>query len=347
MKKRLLLITTLIIFSMIIAACGQAGGANDAPVADDTSVADDSGVADDTNVADDSNVADDTGVADSGATLQFVLVSPLVGHPYWVEVEDGMLYGDSQFGVETQYVGPSELNINEQINMIETAIVQQVDGIITMALDPEAFVPVIDRAVDAGIPVVLIDSDAPDSNRNFYAGTSNYAAGYEAGRAMIEATGGNANIGIITGAIAAPNLNERIDGFRSAIADYPDMVILAVEAAYADLLRGTESAQTLLLTYPEMDAFFGASATDALAAGMVVSEQGRADEFTIVGFDDLDDTLTYIRDGIIHATIVQRPFEMGRLGVELLYRIHQGEAPNEDVIDTGVIVVTIDNVDSY
>ena len=338
MKKKLLLISMLLVFSMIIAACGGASNAG---------VADDSGVTDDSRIADDSGAGDDSGTADTGETLQFVLVSPLVGHPYWVEVEDGMLYGNAQFGVETQYVGPSELDINAQINMFETAIAQQADGIITMALDPDAFVPVINRAVDAGIPVVLIDSDAPDSNRNFYAGTSNYAAGYEAGRAMIEATGGNANIGIITGAIAAPNLNERIDGFRSAIANYPDMTILAVEAAYADLLRGTESAQTLLLTYPEMDAFFGASATDALAAGMVVSEQGRADEFTIVGFDDLDDTLAYIREGVIHATIVQRPFEMGRLGVELLYRIHQGDAPAEAVIDTGVIVVTIDNVDSY
>jgi len=194
-----------------------------------------------------------SGESDSEAKVyRFTLVSPLVGHPYWVTVEDGMKAGNEQFGVDTQYVGPTEINIDEQIKDIETAIASKVDGIITMALDPTAFTPVINKAVAAGIPVVLIDTDAPDSDRNFYAGTSNYAAGFEAGKAMIDATGGNANIGIITGAINAANLIERIDGFTDAIKDQPNMQILAVEPSDTDLLKATEKAQSLLQTYQNL-----------------------------------------------------------------------------------------------
>jgi len=288
-----------------------------------------------------------TEASTDGDGLNFVLVSPLVGHPYWVAVEDGMIAANEELGVQTQYVGPVELNLNEQINFIETAIASQVDGIITMALDPEAFTPIIDRAVAAGIPVVLIDSDAPESERNFYAGTSNFQAGYEAGRAMAMSTGGVANIGVITGAIHAPNLIERIDGFRAAIEDYPDMVILAVEPADSDLLLGTQRAQTLLLTFPEIDAFFGVTAEAAQAAAIVAEEQDLVGNVTIVGFDDMEETLEFIRAGVIYATVVQRPFMMGFLGVELLYQFHAGTAPQDPIVDTGVTVVTLENVNDH
>ena len=289
----------------------------------------------------------DAPAPESAETYRFTLVSPLVGHPYWVTVEDGMKAGNAQFGVDTQYVGPTEINIDEQIKGIETAIASRVDGIITMALDPTAFTPVINKAVEAGIPVVLIDTDAPDSKRNYYAGTSNYAAGFEAGKAMIEATGGNANIGIITGAINAANLIERIDGFKAAIADQPNMKVLAIEPSDTDLLKATEKAQTLLQTYPELNAFFGVSASDVQGAGKIVVEQNRVGEIMCVGFDDMDDTIQFIKDGVVYATIVQKPFEMGRLGVELLYRIKEGTAPSEQIIDTGVTTVVKSNVDNY
>ena len=310
MKKRVLLILGLLAITLVVVGCGGSD-------------------------------------ADANEELNFTLVSPLVGHPYWVQVEDGMLAANAQFGVNTLYVGPTALSVSEQISAIETAIAAQVDGIITMALDPVAFTPVINRAIEAGIPVVLIDSDAPDSNRNFYAGTSNFAAGYEAGLAMIEATGGTANIGIITGAIHAPNLIERIDGFQAAIAGHPGMVVLAVEPSDSDLLLATQRAEALLLTFPELDAFFGVSAPDAQGAAMVVVEQNLAGDIAIVGFDDMEETLDFIRDGVIFGTVVQRPFMMGFLGVELLYQIHAGTAPDNPIIDTGVVVVTIDNVDNY
>lgn len=303
----------------------------------------------DTPTAPEAPAASPEASAESAAKepYRFTLVSPLVGHPYWVTVEDGMKEGNKQYSVDTQYVGPTEINIDEQIKAIETAIASKVDGIITMALDPTAFAPVINKAEEAGIPVVLIDTDAPESKRSYYAGTSNFAAGQAAGKAMIEATGGKANIGIITGAINAANLNERIDGFKDAIKDQPDMKLLAVEPSDTDLLKATEKAQSLLQTYPEMNAMFGVSATDVQGAAKVVVEQNKVGQIQLVGFDDMDDTIQYIRDGVIYATTVQRPFEMGRLGVELLVQIKEGKAPAEKIIDTGVVMVNKENVDAY
>ncbi len=285
--------------------------------------------------------------AESEEPLQFAFVSPLVGHPYWVTVEDGVKAGSEAYGVDTMYAGPTEINIDEQIKSIETAIASKVDGILTMALDPAAFGPVIQKAADAGIPVVTIDTDAPESPRSYYAGTSQFSAGQEAGKAMIAATGGQANIGIITGAINAANLNERIDGFMDAIKDEAGMKVLVTEPSDTDLLKATEKAQSMLQTYPEMNAIFGVSATDVQGAAKVVIERDLVGEIALVGFDDMEDTLTYIKDDVVYGTIVQKPYEMGRIGIELLYQINEGTAPEETVIDTGVTTVTKDNVDNY
>jgi ribose transport system substrate-binding protein len=339
MKKFLVIALIIAMALVMVAGCSNQAAQEDEPATPATSESSDS--------SESASAADEPEETAAPEEYRFTLVSPLVGHPYWVTVEDGMKAANEQFGVDTQYVGPTEINIDEQIKYFETAIASKVDGIITMALDPEAFTPVIDKAVDAGIPVVLIDTDAPDSKRNFYAGTSNFAAGQAAGESLIEATGGKAQIGIITGAINAANLNERIDGFNEAIKEYPDMKVLAVEPSDTDLLKATEKAQTLLQTYPEMNAMFGVSATDVQGAAKVVEEQNKIGEITLVGFDDMDDTIQYIKDGVVYSTIVQKPFEMGRLGVELLVQIKEGNAPSEPVIDTGVTIVTKDNIDSY
>lgn len=279
--------------------------------------------------------------------LRFTLVSPLVGHPYWVMVEDGMKAANKEFKVDTQYVGPTEISVDEQIKFIETAIASKVDGIITMALNPEAFTPVLDKAVAAGIPVILIDTDAPKSKRNVYAGTSNKQAGMEAGKAMIKATNGKAVIGIITGAIDAANLNDRIDGFKEAIKDQPGMKIVATEPSNSDLLKATEKAQSMLKAHIDINAFFGVSATDVVGAAKIVEEQKLTGKVALIGFDDMPETLDYIKKGVVYGAAVQKPFQMGYLGVKLLKDIKDGKAPTNSIIDTGVTIVTKDNLDTY
>jgi len=280
--------------------------------------------------------------------LRIAFVSPLVGHPYWVTVAEGVENASEELGISSRESGPvGDVNIDTQIRDIETAIASKVDGILTMALNPEAFTPVINRAVAAGIPVVLIDTDAPNSNRNVYAGTSNWDAGFAAGEAMVKATSGNAKIGIITGAIDADNLNQRIDGFKKAISSATGMAVVDIQDSNSNMLIQTEKAQSMLQANPDLDAFFGTDATSAIAIAKIVEEKGLAGKVKIVGFDDLDETIDYIKSGTVYATTVQRNYMMGYMGIEILNDIINGNAPAESVIDTGVTIVTTANVTSY
>jgi ribose transport system substrate-binding protein len=189
---------------------------------------------------------------------RFAFVSPIIGHPYWVVVWHGVQNASAEIGANTTQTGPDgKVDLNEQIQAIETAIASRVDGILTMALNPTAMTPVINEAEAAGIPVVLIDTDAPNSNRECYLGTSNENAGIKAAEAMIKATGGKAKIGIVTGAIDADNLNLRIKGFKDTIAKYPGMKIVDLQAGNSDFLLATQKAEAMLTAHPDITAMFG------------------------------------------------------------------------------------------
>jgi ribose transport system substrate-binding protein len=303
-----------------------------------------------TDTADSAAESDTSATAEEepeGSAKHFMLVSPYVGHPYWNVVEEGMNAADEEFGVQTDYVGPTEINVDEQMKAIETGIATKVDGIITMALNPEVFTPVINKAVAAGIPVITIDTDAPDSNRNSYLGTDNYSAGIVAGEEMIRITDGKAQIGIVTGAIDAANLIERIDGFKEAIKDYPEMEIIAMEASNSDVLQATQKAQSMLTANPEITAFFGTSGGDILGAAKVVEEKGLVGKIKLVGFEtDLPEITDYVKQGKVDSLIMQDPYQMGYGSVKLLIDILGGEKP-ESVIDSGTYIVNQENIDTY
>lgn len=283
----------------------------------------------------------------SGDNYNFTFVSPLVSHEYWIAVENGIQSGADEQGVNVNVLGDTKVDVDVMVKYIDTAIASKADGIVTMALSPAAIGPAIDRATEAGIPVVLVDTDAPDSTRAAYVGTSNYDAGYEAGTAMIEATGGNARIGIIRGTLGQETDNDRIKGFEDAIANEEGMEILTVEACNSDMLTGTQKAQDMLKAYPEMNAIFGSEGTGAVAAGKVLEEQGLSGTITVIGFDDTAECLDYIRSGVVWGTIVQKPDFMGRKAIEILTRINHGEKIEETVIDSGVTLVTSKNVETY
>ena len=113
------------------------------------------------------------------------------------------------------------------------------------------------------------------------------------------------------------------------------------------MLTGTQKAQDMLKAYPEMTAIFGSEGTGAVAAGKVLEEQGLSGTITVIGWDDTDECLDFIRPGVVEGTIVQKPDFMGRKAVELLTRINNGEELTETVIDSGVTFVTAENVDTY
>lgn len=277
----------------------------------------------------------------------FIFVCPIVGLEYWNLCTDGIEAADAEFGTSTQVVGPTDASnfVTEVVGYMETAIATKPDGIFCYA-GLDSMPKLLAEAAEAGIPVVTIDSDCSDTaNRLAYAGTDPYNAGYASGLAMIEGTGGEGTVAILTSSLGSEKEQIEIKAFMDAIAD-TNLEVVVTEETNADLSVGVVKMEAIAQTYPDLKAVLGTSAYDVQAAAKVKVEYG-LDDLVLVGYDDQEETLKYIRDGVIYGVIVQDPYTMGYLGVKNLYDyLTNGKVENEHV-DTGTITVTLDNIDTY
>ena len=277
----------------------------------------------------------------------FIFVCPIVGLEYWNLCTDGIEAADAEFGTSTQVVGPTDASnfVTEVVGYMETAIATKPDGIFCYA-GLDSMPKLLAEAAEAGIPVVTIYSDCSDTtNRLAYAGTDPYNAGYASGLAMIEGTGGEGTVAILTSSLGSEKEQIEIKAFMDAIAD-TNLEVVVTEETNADLSVGVVKMEAIAQTYPDLKAVLGTSAYDVQAAAKVKVEYG-LDDLVLVGYDDQEETLKYIRDGVIYGVIVQDPYTMGYLGVKNLYDyLTNGKVENEHV-DTGTITVTLDNIDTY
>jgi ribose transport system substrate-binding protein len=278
---------------------------------------------------------------------RFTFVSPFRSE-YWTTIARGIQDASREAGANTIETGPiGEVNADIQIQAIETAIAAKVDGIITMALDPKQFTNVIDKAADSGIPVVLVDTDAPHSRRSAYIGTDNFAAGEEAARIMIQAIGSKAEIGIITGPVEADNQKLRIRGFREGISSSPNLRIVDTQVGNSDFLMEGERVQTMLSEHPGISALFGADGYGSLASAIVVKQLGRVGRITIIGFDVSAEVAKNIQSNIVHAVLVQDNYQMGYQAIRVLAGIKAGRMPPSQVIYTGIRILTAKEIAAY
>ena len=279
--------------------------------------------------------------------LDFVFVDPVVGDPYWVEVDQGCIDRAEELGVNMEIIGPTEVDADAQINYIETSMAEGVDGIVTMALNPPAFIPIIDKAVDAGIPVMLVDGDAAESKRNAFFGTNPYESGITSAEVIEEFTDGNAKVGIVTAGLDIQQINERIQGIEDYFEDKPNMEIVAIEDFRADQVMATELGIAMIQANPDINVLFGAGAVDTPGVAQAVVELDLVGEVLVIGMNDTPQALDYLRDGVIQAILAEKPYAMCYMATDALYKtIVEGEEVT-GVINTGVTVVTEDNIDTY
>lgn len=280
------------------------------------------------------------------ANKTFVMV-PKAVHPYYEPCYEGFKAAGEKYGVAVEFEAPQQQQLEMQVKVIEDLIARGVDGIALSALDDAGLVTVVDEAMAAGVKVLTFDAEAPSTKALSYIGTNNGAAGYQAGKMMAELMGGSGKIALLQATFGAVNLNRRTEEFKRAMAELaPNIEIVAVEEYHGDHAQAVSKIETLLETYPDIKAFFGISANGAPAAATVLKEQGKVGQILVAGFDDLKDTLEGVRDGRIAFCLVQKTFKMGWLSVENLLAATDGkEIPK--TIDTGMLVVNKDNVDTY
>ncbi|MBM7571647.1 sugar-binding protein [Aquibacillus albus] len=278
-------------------------------------------------------------------TYHFSLIGEEMNHEYWRLVGDGAKEVEQKHDVFVQYEGPSRSNPEEQLKLLDMAIKSKVDGIIVQALD-ENFTPMIDKAVEAGIPVITIDTDSPESSRAAYIGTDNYLAGQLAGKALVEDTNGQATVGIITGSFNNAHHELRVEGFRDVVEQEDGIEIVAVEESNITRVEAEEKAYNILTGHEDITAFYGTSSYDASGIVAAAKSLNRQENLYVIGFDVLDENIELLEKGDIDVLVEQHPFEMGQQSIEIMLDLIKGKSV-QDVYHTDASIIRKENLDMW
>ena len=350
MKKHRLL-TVLMGLTVVLGACSSTPAAPSASTAASQPAA-----SAPTGEAQAACTPDDEGkvvpVADKPAKPVKIAVLGLENNPFWIPVKAGAEKAGEELaalGSSVEWIVPGDQHTSEVFGQaMEAAIVKGYDGIATVAGDA-GMVPFINKAVAAGIPVATFNSETAEPNdRSFFVGADLYKQGEAAGKAMGESLGGKGKVAIITGLFAVEAHELRRKGFEDTLkANYPGVEILkAVENQdKADIAFA--QANDFMTANPDLAGIY-VTAGGPFGAAKAVEEAGKGGQIKMVSFDFVDETMEFVKKGVITGTIGQDPFAQGHDPAIRLYNQIVGgvKAPCVKLL-TRSDFVTKENIDQY
>jgi ribose transport system substrate-binding protein len=293
-------------------------------------------------------------IALAGATgvsaAEIAVIVKTVNSTFWQNVQKGAeaAIGASKGGNTMTFQGPAaESAIADEVNMVENAVNRKVAGILLAPSDPDALVPAIKKAWEARIPVVIIDSmlsAGADKYYQAFLATDNRKAGELAAKALIEKVGTTGKIAVMSYVAGAGSEIGRVGGFNDYIKANSKLQIVGPFYSQSQMATALNQTTDVLAANSDLVGIFGANEPTAIGMGRAIKQAGKAGKITAIGFDGNQDLQEFVKDGTLTATIVQGSYQMGEKGIDTLLKILDKEKV-EKVIDTGVVVVTKDNID--
>jgi simple sugar transport system substrate-binding protein len=260
---------------------------------------------------------------------------------FYTTMEDAAkAYAAANPGVEIVFgQGASGTDIEGQVAQIESMVAQGVQGIAITPVDPTVAAS-LDKAVAAGVKVVLMDNDIPGwAGKSALATTNNFNAGKIAGEYLKTVLKDGDTLGILEGVPGVPALDDRVTGMLEGLAPVKVNVV-GKGATNCAQETGQTVAEDLLTANPGLKAIYSACGPAAVGATQAIANAGIAnDDIVMVGFDACCGELDKIASGQEDATVAQYPAKMGELGVAALVAALKGEKV-ESLIDTGAGLVT-------
>ena len=291
------------------------------------------------------------GLTASAATAgEIAVIVKTTNSNFWQNVSkgaDAAIAGQSAHTVS--FNGPaSESAVADQVSLVENAINRGVSAIVLAPSDPEALAPVVKRAFEAGIPVAIIDSMLAAGNEAYYQtflSTDNCAAGELAAQTMIDAAGSTGKVAVMSYVAGVGSEIGRVGCFSDYLAKNSDLEIVGPFYSQSQMATALNQTTDILAANTDLVGIFGANEPTAIGMGRAIEQAGKAGQLTAIGFDGNADLQDMVKSGTLLATALQGSFQMGELGVQAVMGVLAGETI-ETFIDTGVVMVTKDNIDS-
>jgi ribose transport system substrate-binding protein len=292
------------------------------------------------------------GNSQSGASsgqLHFVYVSPLLAHPVWLISKNGFDQACKELGIQGDWVGPQGISPEEMAKLVDTAVAQKASAIITQGIVPASPVQV---AVDAKIPVLIVDSDLPDVNgRLAFFGKDTKIQAQLLYADVLARLGPNTplNVSIQVSNLLYEVAHRQIADIEEAFGKHPGgFKLVSTSESKSEKIQATTEWERTFNAYPEINVAINLAAEAGPACAGVVREKDIRAKTLVYAVDDIDETLDLLKKGDIDGTSVTSFWNYGYQATYWLYQnITQGKKPAQVVNDAGTILVTTKNVGSY
>ncbi len=262
--------------------------------------------------------------------------------PFWQKVKDGVVLAAKDYDVDFTILGPlRETQVDEQIRIVQDVILTKPDAIVLAADDYDRLVPVAKEIEAAHIPLVTIDSFINSNDAETKIGTDNIEAGKKAGAALMEYLSPGSQVVIMSFVQGTSTAIDRESGVRAYLQGKAEILKTVYSSADSDIAY--DLASQLLRDNPNVKGIVALNDPTTIGAARALRDSGRTQDVVLIGFDNSQAVLEFVEAGIVRATIVQRPFNMGYLGVQVALDLIKGKKV-DSYIDTGSQVITHQNM---
>jgi ribose transport system substrate-binding protein len=263
---------------------------------------------------------------------------------FWQIVRAGMEAAATEYDVKPIIVGPKlEKEVDRQIEVLGQVIEKKPDAILLVASDYNRLVPLTEKAVRMGITVVTLDSalnsDAPVS----FVATDNVAAGRKAGNEIAGIVPVGRPIAIVSHVRGVATAIDREKGVRDELKSRGRMAPIGTYYTQNDIDIAYSTVKELVAKYPDLGGVVALNEKTTIGAGRALRDLGVSGRVKLVGFDNSQEEIEFLEDGVVEALVVQKPFNMGYLGIRTVVQALRGQQVPR-VIHTDSVLVRRDDM---
>ncbi|MDO1448660.1 substrate-binding domain-containing protein [Rhodocytophaga aerolata] len=289
---------------------------------------------------------------------EYVMVTTAINMPMYVNHDQAAFkkWGAAR-GVKVSVLGPAEWDVPAQIETIEQVIATRPAGLLINGTDP-GITQAINKAVAAGIPTVVYDSDIPGSRRHAFLGTDWYQIGQMQGEEMVKLIGGKGKIAYM-GILGLTNMEQGFQGLLDVIKKYPEIEVVGKFDDKANVETAAKLTSDLLAAHPDLSGICGFDSNSGPGMALAVKEAGKAGKVKITTVDWEPEHLQLVQEGVIQMLAGQKRELFTWYGAQFLFdMVHStnklsandaqiGITNIPHTINTGLIKITKENVGQF
>jgi ribose transport system substrate-binding protein len=284
-------------------------------------------------------------------TLRFIIVPKVANHPWFNEIDKGakaqanVLSRELNIEILVESIAPTICDVTEQNAILDQILKLKPTGIAIDPVDAASHIPAINRIRAAGIPVVLFDSPSEDNSITSI-GNNFEEQGAIAAERLAKLIGHTGKVAVMQGFPLAPNHKARYEAQLAVLSKYPEIDVVDGGVDNDDIETAYQQCAMILKAHPDLQGYLCCDASGPIGIAKAIKEAGKIGKVAVVSMDGIKPILDAIKGGIIESSSATKPRMQGSMSVLMLWQASLGiQIPQS--IDTGIDLITQDNVDQY